>query len=190
MGASPVTCTRCKQALPDVFFNRADLNACLNCGAMLTAAVFPARWRGSKKGKEAENIVFQEHASCFYHPGHKAATVCEHCGRFLCNLCEIEFDGRRLCPGCIESGFKKSEFQSLDSQRFLFDNLAMTLAVLPLIVWPLTLCTAPAAIFIAIRYWKEPSSVIPRTKIRRIFAILLGSLQMLGWSALFYKIIT
>jgi hypothetical protein len=190
MGSSTITCPRCKKTLPDDFFNQPGLGPCPHCGAAVLAAVFPARWRGSKKGKEAENLVLHEHASCFYHPDHKAVIVCESCGRFLCNLCDVEFDGRHLCPGCIESGFKKSRFKSLDNQRFLYDNLALTLALLPVLMWPFTLITAPASVFVAIYFWKAPGSIIPRTRVRMILALTLGGLQTLGWCALFYKWIT
>ena len=39
------------------------------------------------------------------------------------------------------------------------------------------------AIFVALRYWNTQSSIIPRTRIRHILAILFASLELAGWTA-------
>ena len=79
---------------------------------------------------------------------------------------------------------KKGKLRSLENHRTLYDNIALGLATLPLLlVWP-TVVTAPMAVFTGIRYWKTPSSIIPRTKVRFASAIALGTLQILGWALL------
>ena len=37
----------------------------------------------------------------------------------------------------------------------------------------------------AIRYWKAPPSILPRTRVRSVIAIVLALLQIAGWIALF-----
>jgi hypothetical protein len=37
------------------------------------------------------------------------------------------------------------------------------------------------AIYIAIRYWKAPTSILPRTKARFVIALILGVAQVVGW---------
>ena len=49
-------------------------------------------------------------------------------------------------------------------------------------MWPFTLITAPAAIYVALRYWNAPMSLVPRTKIRFILAILFAGAELAGWS--------
>ena len=44
-----------------------------------------------------------------------------------------------------------------------------------------TVFTAPAAIFVALRYWKAPSSLLQRSKIRFVVALLIAGLQVAGW---------
>ena len=53
----------------------------------------------------------------------------------------------------------------------------------------ITLITAPMALFLAIRYWNAPRSLIHRTKVRFIFAILFSSLQIVGWGIGIYLLV-
>jgi hypothetical protein len=70
----------------------------------------------------------------------------------------------------------------------LYDSLALTLALVPLLLWPFTLITAPAALFIAIRYWRAPGSVVQRTKVRLILAMFVALAQIVGWGIGFWAI--
>ena len=127
-------------------------------------------------------------ASCFYHPTKKAVLPCESCGRFLCAICDVELNGQHLCPGCLASGKKKGKLKQLENRRTLYDSLALAVAVYPmLLVWP-SLVGAPIAIYIAIRHWKAPTSVIPRTRWRAVLAIIIALLQIGGWVAMFVAI--
>jgi hypothetical protein len=106
------------------------------------------------------------------------------CGRFLCALCAVELHGQHLCPNCLETGKEKGKLKSLENHRTLYDAIALRLAIYPMILfffWFFTIITAPIALFVAIRYWNAPSSIVPRTKIRSIAAIVLASLQILLW---------
>ena len=47
---------------------------------------------------------------------------------------------------------------------------------------------APMVIFMAIRYWNAPTSIIPRTRVRSIVALALGGLQTIGWSVFIYSV--
>ena len=147
--------------------------------------VFPALFTDSPPAESGENLLVESESSCFYHPKKKAVVPCENCGRFLCALCDVALNGQRLCPACIETGKKKHKIKSLDNHRVLYDSIAVHLALLPVIfMWPFTIVTAPMALFVAIRYWKAPLSIVRRTKIRYIAAIILASLQVAGWTFL------
>jgi len=150
---------------------------------------FPALFQEHEKGQSGENTILENESSCFYHTKKRAVVPCAVCGRFLCALCNIEFNGQHLCPQCLEVGEKKRKMKSLETQRVLYDDIALSLAIIPAIfVWP-TLITAPMSLFIAIRHWKTPLSIIPRTKIRFIIAIVLSGLQITGWMFLFIKLL-
>jgi len=163
------------------------MEPCLNCGAQLQAYVFPAISQ-VLVGKGGEALLSDTEASCFYHPQKKAAAACETCGRFLCALCDVDFNGKHLCPACIESGKKKGKMTNLENRRMLHDHIALSLALLPMLIYPFTIVTAPAAIYYAIRYWKTPSSILPRTRIRNILAIFIALLQIAAWCFFIYKL--
>ena len=78
----------------------------------------------------------------------------------------------------------------LENQRTLYDGIALSLAVLPLLVFYFTLLTAPIAIFIAIRHWNTPRSIVRRTRIRLVLAIILATIQIIGWGVAAYFLLT
>ena len=94
--------------------------------------------------------------------------------------------GQHLCPVCLESGSKKGKLSSLENHRILYDSAALSLAIVPILFWPLTVFTGPMAVFMGIRYWNAPSSILPRTKIRLVLAIIIGLIQIVLWGVLIY----
>jgi hypothetical protein len=190
MHTHPIPCTRCNEPLPYELYNTSALAVCPSCGVSLQVDVFPALFREREQGQSGENIILENESSCFFHPKKRAVVPCAECGRFLCALCDIEFNGRHLCPQCLEVGEKKRKMKSLVTQRVLYDDIALALAIFPVIfIWP-TLITAPMSLFIAIRHWRSPLSIIPRTKARFIIAIFLSGLQIFIWIFLFIKLLS
>lgn len=180
-----VACTKCHAPLPPVLYNLPDLRACPACGARSQTNVFPAALRPPGPSSVGEAVMVDGEASCFYHPTKKAVLPCESCGRFLCAICDVELNGQHLCPGCLESGKKKGKLKQLENKRTLYDNLALAVAVYPmLLVWT-SIIGAPIALYLAIRYWNAPTSIVPRTRWRAVLAIVLALLQIGGWTAMF-----
>ena len=175
-------------------FNQPDLSPCPACGTPLQIEVFPALFRNQSVGQSGEAILVEGESSCFYHPQKKAVVPCQGCGRFLCALCDCELHGQHFCPACLETGKTRGKIKSLENQRTLYDNLALILVIVPLIP-PLTfigiyatIVTAPAALFVAIRYWNAPRSIVRQTRIRQVIAIVLASLQITGWGVLIFAV--
>jgi hypothetical protein len=185
---SAVKCSKCGLALNEAMFNQPDWSNCPSCSSPLRVEVFPALFKTPAPARPAQALVHEGEASCFYHPNKRAMVPCEVCGRFLCALCDLELNGQHLCPACLASGQKKGKLSNLDNRRVLYDSLALTLALLPLFVWPFTLLTAPAALFVAIRYWRAPGSVVQRTKIRLILAMFFALVQIAGWGIGFWAL--
>jgi hypothetical protein len=162
-----------------------DSGQCPACGAVVKVTVFPALYKPLSSGAVGEHVVMDDEASCFYHPQKKAVIPCDSCGRFLCALCDVELNEEHLCPNCLESGRKKGKLKHLDKERILYDNIALRVAVYPVILlffWFLTFITAPVAIVLSIRYWNKPTSMLPRTKIRFILAIVIAVAQLGLWA--------
>jgi hypothetical protein len=176
-----VSCTRCHTPVSAGYYNTRDLIPCPSCQAPIRIDVFPAFYRGFQPGKEGETLI-DDQASCFYHPSKKAVLPCDHCGRFLCGLCDVELGGKHLCPACLETGKKKGRIINLDRHRLLYDGTALRLALFPMITVWFTIVTAPIAIYLSIRHWNSPMSVVRRSKVRFILAIAISGLQILAWT--------
>jgi hypothetical protein len=168
-----------------------EWQSCRSCGAELQVEVFPALLRADKGLDEAEAVLLEGESSCFYHPDKKAVLACEACGRFVCALCDCDLHGQHYCPTCLDVGKTKGKIKNLENYRVLYDTIALALAVLPivtLVFWFASLLTAPAAIFVAIRYWNAPRSIVHRTKIRYVLAIVFATVELAGWGLLFYSL--
>lgn len=188
MIARSVACPKCRTPLPPALYNAHELQPCPACAVRLQVEVFPAVLRPPGKGASAEAVLVEGEASCFYHPAKKAVVPCAGCGRFLCAVCEVELDGVHFCPACLESGKKKGRLHQLENRRTLYDNLALAVAVYPWIfVWT-SIIGAPIALYIALRYWKAPSSVVPRTRWRAVLAIVISVITIFGWAGIFYAL--
>jgi hypothetical protein len=186
--SAPVECPSCKAPVAEAQFNQAELVPCGSCGGKLCADVFPAFYRPATRGRDGEALVIESEASCFYHPQKKAVVPCHGCGRFICALCDCDLHGEHFCPGCLETGQKKGKIRNLEQERTLYDNIALSLAVYPLLIFYFTLITAPATLVIAIRYWNAPRSIVHRTKARLVVAIIIASLELIGWAALIFYV--
>jgi len=176
-----IVCSGCGTPVPLLPSVGLKKISCANCDAELLLEVFPAFFRGRGVSSSGEALGADGESSCFYHERKRAVTVCEECGRFLCSLCEVRIGGRILCPGCIERGRSEESLEVLVTRRTLYDGMALSLSVLPLLFFFVTLFTAPLSIFIALRFWKKPGSILPRTKMRFVLAILFSCIQLAGW---------
>lgn len=182
-------CGKCHAALPQDFPKSGEFASCPACQTQVMVDIFPAWTRPKATAPLPQRILSEEDAGCFYHPEQKAILPCDECGRFLCTLCDCEIQGRHLCPNCLDTAQKKSLIRNLETRRLLYDKIALALAVYPLLIFYATIFTAPAALYVAIRHWKSPGGIIPRTKIRYVAAIILALLQIAGWAILFIVLI-
>lgn len=183
-------CPKCRAPLTEAQVNQERLTPCPACGTELLAEVFPALFRPIAAGQDGERLLVESEASCFYHPEKKAVRPCEGCGRFLCALCDCELHGEHFCPTCLEVGKKKGKIKRLENERTLYDSVALALAVYPMLIFYFTIVTAPMALFIAVRYWNAPRSIVHRTRWRLVLAVVIAVLQLVGWAALIYYFTT
>jgi hypothetical protein len=179
MKAAP-TCTKCSTQIPADYFNSGQYLPCLQCGSELRTEILPAYFREEAKGSSGEALLIDSEASCFYHPQKRAAVICSSCGRFLCALCDLELDNAHYCSNCLEVAKNKGKIAGIENTRRLYDTLALQVALLGFIVY-FTLFTAPFAIYLAVKHWNTPSSVVRRqSKWRQVSAIIIASLQLIG----------
>jgi hypothetical protein len=173
-------CPKCKAPLDGIEVGEGE-GVCGACASPLDYVTFPAMRRPKPVARAVRSV--DGDATCFFHAQNQAAAVCDDCGRYLCVVCEVPSeDARRLCPPCV-SGQRKKTPQKADGIT-TYDSIAMTLALLPILIWPFTLVTAPAAVTVAIIGLRKPRSLVRRGTARLVFAMILGVLQIGGWMAL------
>ncbi len=174
-----IFCPRCNAALPDYIFRKPQVDSdCPTCATKLGLTIFPALFRSTAKIDPINMLTVEGEATCFEHANKRAVAVCNKCGRFLCALCEVEVAGQVWCPNCLTSANSGGPIQALEKRRTLFDSIALALASLPaLFVYP-ALITGPTVLYLTIRYWKKPSSIIPRGKWRFIVALLFAFIEL------------
>lgn len=176
-----VRCVKCKVELPVDQYNHFDFAPCPGCHSEVRVYSFPALQRGLTAVR-TEQIGGLGEASCFYHSEKKAVVVCDGCGRFLCGLCEIDFDGKRMCTQCLHSGQKKKKFTGLEVERTRHDRVALALAFIPILFWVLTILTAPATLIYCLYHWNSPGGLTSRNK-RIAFSIAMGMavIELIAW---------
>jgi hypothetical protein len=183
-------CTRCQRELPVTIFRGDEFRLCPSCGAKTYGVIFPAFTQGVSGSRPGETLILDTDASCFYHPQKKAEVACEYCGRFLCALCDVEMEKKHLCPPCIESGKQKGRIKTLENRRTLYDSIALSLSILPLLIFYFTIITAPIAIYMVFRYWNAPTSILHRGKWRMVLALIFSASEIMGWGLVAYFLIS
>jgi hypothetical protein len=156
----------------------------------LQIEVFPAFFRKIASGQNAEPVLVEGESSCFYHPQKKAVRPCDGCGRFLCALCDCELNAQHFCPTCLEVGKSKGKIKNLENRRTRYDSMALGLAILPVLIFYLTIITAPMALYIVIRHWKSPQSIVHSNRFRFVLAGIIALLEIVGWTALIVSLVT
>jgi len=186
MNPGSVLCPGCRLPLPVTLPGTAQFIPCPACERSLQVEVFPALARPAAPARAGEAVLEAGVSSCFYHDQKKAEVACEACGRFLCALCHIDFNGRRLCPSCLQSGQTRGIIPTLEAQRVVWDTAALTLCIAPVVLvvsWPLTFLTAPTALGLAIYSFFRPGSLVRRSRLRACLAMLASLVQIAVWVA-------
>jgi hypothetical protein len=166
---------------------------CPQCESTLWIDVFPALFRQTTPGQNAEIALVDGESTCFYHSAKRAVLPCHGCGRFLCALCDCELNGEHFCPGCLEVGKAKGKIKNLENRRTRYDSIAFSLAVLPVATiafWFLTIVTAPLALFTSIRYWNAPLSIVRHSRIRFVLASAVAVVEIAVWGVGLYFIVS
>ena len=185
-----VACTKCHTPLSNDLLNTVAAVPCPVCNSLLRAWVFPALFKPIKTGVSGEAIVIDSEASCFYHPQKRASIPCDACGRFLCAVCDVDINGEHLCPVCLQSGRTKGKLTQLENKRTIYDSIALCLAFIPLMIWPITILTGPAAVALAIYALVKQKTLVPRSRLSAYLAILVGSIEIIGWITFFAVLIS
>ena len=185
MAEATFSCPSCKVQIAIEPGTPEIASTCPQCLSFIQAYFFPAFFRPVQVGAAPAALADQTETSCFYHPQKQALRVCDGCGRLICALCSIELGAEHLCPNCISSGKKKGRITTLEDNRTRYDSIALSLAVFGLLFYVLAIFLAPAAIYMSIKHWNSPGSLLGTSRIRFVFAILIAGATLLLWIGVF-----
>lgn len=177
-----IGCPSCRAPLPTAALGAPGFEDCDGCRTRLRVRLFPAAFRS--RAASSGVVAAPDDATCFFHSTKRAAVPCDGCGRFLCPLCDLELAGQHLCPECASRRTADAGEDRFVRERTLWDSLALALAIYPMLMFYFTIFTAPAALFLSIRHWRSPGSLVPRSRVRFVLAILIALAQLGGWVAL------
>lgn len=197
-----VKCSSCGGGIHTSLFHEGGTVSCPLCQRTLHAFLLPALYKPAVSAPPSlpDDPPAPGEATCFYNPSRRATKCCDHCGVYVSEAWAAHWGTQTVCLKCLEELRSKNSDIRFESKRVLWDNIALSFAIGPwflmvacwvtlifywlsFLILILTVLTAPAAIFIALRYWQAPRSLVPRGRGRLVWAILLGVLQLLGWIA-------
>jgi uncharacterized paraquat-inducible protein A len=175
-------CPSCSQLIDASSIDNDGTSTCPSCNKRVTFTRFPAFAKASNGFPVIERREERESA-CFFHGRYRAKTPCDECGRFLCALCAIEFGSQTLCPECIHTLRRGPKATALSHQALLYDNLALSLVLLPVVgffFFYFTIITAPAGLFASIFFFGRQNTIVPRSRFRFVIAMILAILEIIG----------
>jgi hypothetical protein len=182
--ATNLLCPNCSQRLPIELFVAGPIHQCPACYSIVEAYIFPEFHRDPSAPPQIQ-LALEHEAACYFHSRYRAMTPCDHCGRFLCELCAISLGSRQLCPECLSHLRKQKNESGLVHYAALFDNVALFLVSAPLVTvifWFFTILSAPLSLVFAVYYWSRQWNLLHRSRLHFSIAILLSVLVIAGWA--------
>ncbi|MEO7425897.1 MAG: hypothetical protein ABI036_11970 [Fibrobacteria bacterium] len=188
MPTGQIHCTHCAALLPFAWESSWSRAVCPACKEGLQIHAFPALHRSLKIPAKGALPIEDGNAACFFHSRKAAVVPCDACGRFLCDLCDLQFQGGHFCATCLDAAQKGRKGPAeaapfLKDRVFLPQNLVLGMTLyLPLTMVGLYTMpiTAPAAIWIAVRNWNREEGMQVRGKGRYVLGITLALGQILA----------
>ena len=183
--AVALRCPNCKRQLEAHAWHDDSSGECRLCGTSFEFMAFPALTAATTRvAPQAAEVAAD--SVCFFHAQNRAESICEGCGRLLCAVCAVPFMGQKLCPVCIATATRKESAPEAVRGRALHDSIALGIAVLPLLIFYLTLVTAPLALGWVVYAWNKPGSLVRgRSRWRLVLAALFAGAEIAGWIFMF-----
>lgn len=178
MTPNRLACPKCRRTVPEVYWQGVDVVRCPACEGEFEQLRFPALAAARRVDRAAALAVGE--ANCYFHAENRAEVACDGCGRYVCAVCRVPVAGRNYCPSCLETRADRRKLP--ENHRLLYDRIALVLAFLPLIMWPFTLITAPAALALCFYAWKKPGGIVAKWRRTRIVvAGIFATAQIGAW---------
>lgn len=167
-------CSDCKLEPHTILMNEHALQTCEHCGKKISIFVYPALANPPLKVEVPDAPIIAEESSCFYHAGKQASVVCDDCGRFLCNLCDIDIQGRHVCTLCLDNPDISESTSTPKMKQTHYDSIALIWAAACFFLWIFAFIPAGISLYYTIRHWKTPISITHQSRWRFVVATLIS----------------
>jgi len=158
-------------------------------GAAHDIRLFPAAIR-KKKTIQTEVVLEGGQSTCFFHSKLPATALCDVSGRMICDLCKTEYEGKIVSFEALQSLVSKGSKNQRKRGRRKWDDIALALAIIPILAGPLVVVTAPFALGICLFKWREgPTSVLRNNRWRYVVAAIFAILQIAVSGILVYNMV-
>ena len=188
MAGVALECPSCRTALPDGLDVAPTVERCASCSTRLRIATFPALFLAAPEAKSNATAIESGEATCFHHEQKRAATSCDACGKFLCQLCDVEVPHGHFCTQCFEAGARQGNIPEFERARIRYDSIIVTMVIISLLFWFLSPLLPLAAIILGFAKRKAPPSFVSRSRLRLNIALTFAVLEFIGSSALWIAI--
>ncbi|WP_269524624.1 hypothetical protein [Coraliomargarita parva] len=169
---------------------RADNYGELHAGHPHDVRLFRAVIREREQVK-VDPLLESGDSTCYFHPKLPATALCDLSGRLICDLCRTEWEGQTVSFEALHQMAGKKNAAQTRNYQTQWDVIAMSTALLPLLIWPMTVVTAPLALFFTLWKWKSgPASPVRKSRWRFVVAGLCSILQLVGWGFFFFGVLT
>lgn len=175
-----VACPKCHRDFPDGSLqDQGAASSCPSCKSLVELRVYPRLRKSINSSLKADDLLSGEgDALCRFYPELKADKVCEECGCLLSKKAAVTWANTDYCLPCLHLLRESKGRNEFLARRVIYDNTALGLI---LYLFPLSLFTAPLALYYLIRYRKASRGIVPRGGFRWWLAMVLSVVFSLGW---------
>ena len=133
---------------------RTGTRVCGRCNLRFEAVAFaPVETRVAVV--QMAGLSVESAAPCATHSRNQAVAACEHCGKFICELCKIDADHKVYCPGCFERLSAEGALASGVTHFKNYAGLALLNILLSILFWPVSIVTVPMGLYYCIQGLRE-----------------------------------
>jgi len=141
-----------------------QMTVCPGCKETTELYLFPAAETKTSAAGRSTQSFSEDEAVCFNHESRKATVICEGCGKFLCALCDVEWEYRHLCSQCITREQAQNDNPEAKRLYYRHDVLALCFLAMTILMWFLSFVFYPVALILIVMGFRKPMSAMPRRR--------------------------
>lgn len=177
-----IDCQSCGYFIPLNKYVGKDAVNCPSCKKAIQIFIFPELFRPIVKGNSAESAIEGLDSSCFAHSDKKAKTICDECGSYICDLCEMPKEDKSICVKCFNKEVKVEEKSPFDRVYRRYSSIASQLLIFSVLIWFVSILAAPIALFISLRFRNAEEGFFKgKRKKQKITYAVIASMILTCW---------